>query len=89
MGRNEAVVDLKFLRITGFLAWLIWTFLHVYYLIEFDNKLIVLIQWGWNYFTHRRGARLITGRYMQVNSENFPPANPQPTSEDKRQPVAI
>ncbi len=89
VGRNEAVVDLKFLRITGLLAWLIWTFLHVYYLIEFDNKLIVLIQWGWNYFTHRRGARLITGRYMQVNTENPPPVPSQPSPQDERQPVAI
>lgn len=69
IGRHEAVVDFKFIRLKGWLAWFIWTFVHVYYLIEFDNKLLVMIQWGWNYFTHRRGARLITGRYLQVLEE--------------------
>jgi NADH dehydrogenase len=69
IGRHEAVADFKFLRLKGWLAWFIWTFIHIYYLIEFDNKLLVMIQWGWNYFTHRRGARLITGKYLQVLEE--------------------
>ncbi|MFN5729727.1 MAG: NAD(P)/FAD-dependent oxidoreductase [Pseudanabaena sp.] len=69
IGRHEAVADFKFIRLKGWLAWFIWTFVHVYYLIEFDNKLLVMIQWGWNYFTHRRGARIITGRYLQVLEE--------------------
>jgi NADH dehydrogenase len=61
IGKNAAVVDLRFIKFTGILAWLVWIFAHIYYLIEFDNKLIVLLQWGWNYFTRKRGARLITG----------------------------
>jgi NADH dehydrogenase len=61
IGRNAAVVNLKGLRFTGFPAWLIWIFVHIYYLIEFDNKLLVMLQWGWNYLTKKRGARLITG----------------------------
>ncbi len=61
IGRNAAVVDLGFIKFSGFLAWLFWAFVHIYYLIEFDNKLVVLVQWGWNYFTRKRGARLITG----------------------------
>jgi NADH dehydrogenase len=69
IGRHEAVADFKFLRLKGWLAWFIWTFVHIYYLIEFDNKLLVMIQWGWNYFTHRRSARLITGKYLQVLEE--------------------
>jgi NADH dehydrogenase len=69
IGRHEAVADFKFIRLKGWLAWFIWTFVHVYYLIEFDNKLLVMVQWGWNYFTHRRGARIITGRYLQVLEE--------------------
>jgi NADH dehydrogenase len=69
IGRHEAVADFKFLRLKGWLAWFIWTFIHIYYLIEFDNKLIVMIQWGWNYFTHRRGARIITGKYLAVLEE--------------------
>ena len=61
IGQNAAVVDLGFVQLSGFLAWLIWIFAHIYYLIEFDNKLVVMVQWGWNYFTRGRGARLITG----------------------------
>jgi NADH dehydrogenase len=61
IGRNAAVADLGFLRLYGFFAWLIWIFIHIRYLIEFDNKVIVLFQWAWNYFTRNRGARLITG----------------------------
>lgn len=61
IGRNHAVVDLGFVKLSGFLAWLTWVFVHIYYLIEFDNKLVVMIQWAWNYFTRKGGARLITG----------------------------
>lgn len=61
IGRNAAVVNLGYVKLSGFLAWLIWVFVHIYYLIEFDNKLVVMIQWAWNYFTRKRGARLITG----------------------------
>jgi NADH:ubiquinone reductase (H+-translocating) len=61
IGKHAAVVDMRFMKFTGIPAWLIWTFLHIYYLIEFDNKLLVLTQWAWNYFTKQRGARLITG----------------------------
>jgi NADH:ubiquinone reductase (H+-translocating) len=62
IGQNLAVVDLGFIKLTGFFAWLFWLLIHIYFLIEFDNKLVVMIQWGWNYFTRNRGARLITGR---------------------------
>ncbi|MUL38306.1 NAD(P)/FAD-dependent oxidoreductase [Gloeocapsopsis dulcis] len=61
IGRNAAVVDFGFVKFSGFLAWLTWVFVHIYFLIEFDNKLVVLLQWGWNYWTRKRGARLITG----------------------------
>ncbi|NJM98920.1 MAG: NAD(P)/FAD-dependent oxidoreductase [Phormidesmis sp. RL_2_1] len=61
IGRNEAVADLGFAKFSGFPAWIVWIFIHIYYLIEFDNKLLVMLQWGWHYFTSQRGARLITG----------------------------
>ncbi|MEM8779418.1 MAG: NAD(P)/FAD-dependent oxidoreductase [Cyanobacteria bacterium P01_G01_bin.49] len=61
IGQNKAVVNLGFAKLSGFLAWFIWVWAHIYYLIEFDNKLVVIVQWGWNYFTWGRGARLITG----------------------------
>jgi NADH dehydrogenase len=60
IGRNRAVCDLGWVRVSGFFAWLIWAFVHIGYLIEFDNKLLVMVQWGFNYFTRKRGARLIT-----------------------------
>jgi NADH dehydrogenase len=60
IGRNAAVADLGPLRFGGYFAWLIWVFVHISQLIEFDKKLIVLIQWAWNYITRKRGARLIT-----------------------------
>lgn len=61
IGQNKAVANIGRFKLSGPLAWFIWVFAHIYYLIEFDNKLIVLLQWGWNYFTRNRGARLITG----------------------------
>jgi NADH dehydrogenase len=61
VGRHAAVADLGRLKFAGFLAWLAWIFIHIWFLIEFDNKLLVLFQWAWNYFTRKRGARLITG----------------------------
>ncbi len=68
IGQNSAVVDLGFIKLTGFLAWLFWLLVHIYFLIEFDNKLVVMVQWVWNYFTRNRGARLITGNELQINN---------------------
>jgi NADH dehydrogenase len=61
IGRNAGVADLGRLHLTGFPAWLLWLFVHIMYLIGFDNKLLVLFQWAWNYVTRNRGAQLITG----------------------------
>ncbi|MBW4619700.1 MAG: NAD(P)/FAD-dependent oxidoreductase [Cyanosarcina radialis HA8281-LM2] len=69
IGQNAAVVNLGTLKLAGPIAWFIWVFAHIYYLIEFDNKLIVLMQWGWNYFTRKQGARLITGEDSQIQTE--------------------
>ena len=60
IGQNKAVANLGFAKLSGFVAWVIWIFAHIYYLIEFDNKLVVMVQWAWNYITLGRGARLIT-----------------------------
>ena len=60
IGQNKAVANLGFAKLSGFVAWIVWIFAHIYYLIEFDNKLVVMIQWAWNYITLGRGARLIT-----------------------------
>jgi NADH dehydrogenase len=65
IGRAAAVADLGWLRLSGFSAWLIWLFVHILFLIEFQNRLLVLTQWAWNYFTRNRSARLITGEHTE------------------------
>ncbi len=70
IGQHSAVVDLGFIKFKGFLAWLFWLLVHIYFLIEFDNKLVVMIQWGWNYLTRKRGARLITGKEASPNLQS-------------------
>lgn len=61
IGRKAAVARIGHLRLTGWLAWLMWLFVHLLFLVGFENRLLVLIQWAWNYFTRNRRARLITG----------------------------
>ena len=61
IGRKAAVADLRFIHLSGLLAWLAWLFVHLLYLVEFDNRLLVLVEWAYNYITRNRGARLITG----------------------------
>lgn len=61
IGRHRAVAKLGSLRLTGTLAWLIWLFVHIMYLVGFRNRATVLVQWAYAYFTYGRGVRLITG----------------------------
>jgi NADH dehydrogenase len=61
IGRAAAVADFGKIHISGFLAWLSWLSVHIFFLIGFRNRIIVLIQWAWSYLTYERGARLITG----------------------------
>jgi NADH dehydrogenase len=61
IGRAAAVAQFGKIHISGFLAWLAWLFIHILFLIGFQNRALVLIQWAWSYFTYERGARLITG----------------------------
>ncbi|AFY44823.1 NAD(P)/FAD-dependent oxidoreductase [Nostoc sp. PCC 7107] len=60
IGKNSAVVDIGLIKLKGFSAWVFWLLIHIYFLIEFDSKVLVMIQWGWNYLTRKRSARLIT-----------------------------
>ncbi|MGH8581781.1 MAG: NAD(P)/FAD-dependent oxidoreductase [Gammaproteobacteria bacterium] len=61
VGRKSAVIDFGWLRLKGNLAWWIWGFVHIYFLISLRNRLVVALQWLWSYLTFERGARLITG----------------------------
>ena len=65
IGRNAAVADLGYARFSGWPAWLVWVFVHIAYLIEYDNRVLVLFQWAMNYITRKRGARLITGERLE------------------------
>jgi NADH dehydrogenase len=62
IGRKAAVADFGRIRLSGLPAWLAWSFAHIWFLIGFRNRLFVLIDWAWAYFTYDRGVRLITGR---------------------------
>jgi NADH dehydrogenase len=61
IGRAAAVADLGWMRFSGYPAWLVWLFVHLMFIVEFHNRLLVFLQWAWNYFTRNRSARLITG----------------------------
>jgi len=61
IGRSAAVAQIGKLHLSGAIAWLTWLFVHIMYLIGFRNRVLVMIQWAWSYFTYDRGARLITG----------------------------
>jgi NADH dehydrogenase len=62
IGRKAAVADFGWVRLTGFPAWLLWTFAHLWFLVGFRNRVVVFIDWAWAYATFDRGARLITER---------------------------
>jgi NADH dehydrogenase len=61
IGRAAGVADIRGLRFSGFIAWTLWLFVHIFFLIGFRNRVLVLFQWAWSYVTYDRGARLITG----------------------------
>ena len=61
IGRRRAIAMVDRMHMSGFLAWLAWLMVHIWYLIGFRSRLVVLITWFWSYVTYRRGARLITG----------------------------
>ena len=68
IGKAAAVADFGFLRISGFVAWLLWIVVHILFLIGFRNRVIVLFEWAWAYFTSQRGARLITGEVGRIRA---------------------
>ncbi|HWE51485.1 MAG TPA: NAD(P)/FAD-dependent oxidoreductase [Bryobacteraceae bacterium] len=63
IGRNEAVAQIGPLKFSGIVAWLAWLFIHILYIVEFESRMLIALQWAYGYFTHNRGARLITGAH--------------------------
>src|SRR4029077_21021879 len=62
IGRAAAVAQIFGLRLHGLVAWLVWLFIHLMYLVQFQSRVVVFVQWGFQYLTFSRGARLITGK---------------------------
>lgn len=65
IGRNQAVAEIGPFQFSGILAWLAWLFVHLLYIVEFENRLLIVVQWAYDYFTYNRGARLITGEQQR------------------------
>ncbi len=70
IGRNKAVADLRFVHLKGLPAWLAWLFVHIIFLVGFRNRVAVLFEWAWAYFSFNKGARLITRNFQ---AEQRPP----------------
>jgi NADH dehydrogenase len=70
IGRAAAVADIRGLRLSGFLAWLTWLLVHLFYLVGFQNRIVVFIRWSFSFATHGRGARLITEPAVASHDES-------------------
>lgn len=81
IGRAAAVAEFGKIHISGFIAWLSWLFIHIFFLIGFRNRLLVFIQWAWSYVTYERGARLITGD-THLPGWSPPHSPPEPESQE-------
>jgi NADH dehydrogenase len=68
IGRSRAIAQTKRTKLSGLLAWLAWLVVHLFYLIGFRNRFVVLFSWAWSYFTYGRGARLITGASLEAGA---------------------
>ena len=80
IGRSAAVAEFGRLHFSGFLAWIMWLFIHLMNIVSFRNRLLVLVQWSWSYFSYDRSARLITGQSgddleLSASSEPSPVAD--------------
>jgi len=86
IGRRKAIAQTAGLQFSGFLAWMAWLLIHIYYLIGFKNRLFVLMQWTWSYFTFKRGARLIVNKEWRSNQISHKPNHDQNVSAEREKP---
>ncbi len=84
IGRAAAVASFKRFKLTGFLAWWAWWAIHIFFLIGFRSRLLVMFGWAWSYFTFQRGARLITGPSRPGAEPHALPSEPPPDVEAQR-----
>jgi len=82
IGRAAGIAQFGKIHISGFLAWLAWLFIHIFFLIGFRNRMLVFIQWAWSYMTYERGARLITGSNTLPGWQGMHPMPPTDVSEE-------
>jgi NADH dehydrogenase len=78
IGRTSAIADLGWIRLWGLLGWVVWAVVHILYLISFRNRLLVMVQWAWAYFTQRRGAQIIAMGPMEKAEEMGSEERPAP-----------
>ena len=76
IGRASAVADFGWMRLDGYLGWLAWLFVHILNLIGFRNRLVVMVQWAWSYFSYQRAIRLITGSLPELEADVRAPVAP-------------
>ena len=76
IGRHRAVAAFGRLQIEGYVAWFLWLFVHILYLAGFRNRVSVLVQWTYSYFTWQRGVRLISGMMARRDSTGVPKEGP-------------
>jgi len=83
IGKRRAVVDIKGFKFGGYFAWLLWSLIHITFLVSFRNKLWVVLNWIYNYFTNSREARLITGEArIKLRKIRVPEPVPSSNSPD-------
>ena len=81
IGRSRAVVEVGQFKLAGFLAWVTWLVVHIYYLTGFQNRLLVVLQWAWSYLSFRRGARLIVTKEWRFHDTDETPRPPIDTKQ--------
>ena len=69
IGRSRAIVEVGSIKVTGFIAWMMWLLVHIYFLTGFRNRTLVVLQWGWSYLSFRRGARLIVNKQWRQHPQ--------------------
>jgi NADH dehydrogenase len=77
IGRSRAIAEIGKIRLSGFIAWMAWLVVHIFFLIGFRNRFAVLFNWAYQYFAYQRGARIITGRRLSAGQ----PVDPAPQQE--------
>ena len=68
IGRSRAIAQIGGVKLSGWIAWMAWLVIHIFFLIGFRNRAVVLFNWAWSYFTYQRGTRLITGHRLEIPS---------------------